>query len=387
VPAPLPGLRGRLYSHRNPGEDVAAPVSTSGRSYSELPNAFSYRKQYNAACQCRAPGQSWADALQAKAADQTVERGDIVVTEERAKQMSQPRFDAQGKPVKPDAGRRPRTLSRLRAQPAAEAPAAPAAEEKAEEPASARCARSDRLSTRCADGSAAPPCCNPPPPRRLRRAPPALRQDACDNRGLGRLASPQNKAGGRHGWATPSADAEPSRQRALAITRRAAMPPRGLAAGAGWGESAWPDRAITLVHGLAPGGPSDIIARIVADGLTRRLGQAGRRRRAAGRRRQGRGRTGRAHGGRRLYADGHSLRPRVAAALYKSLPYRTIDDFSMISLLTEYPFVVVTYADHPIRTFPDLIDHGADAAGAAAVRQRRATDRCSILPANSSPRP
>jgi tripartite-type tricarboxylate transporter receptor subunit TctC len=28
----------------------------------------------------------------------------------------------------------------------------------------------------------------------------------------------------------------------------------------------------------------------------------------------------------------------------------------MISLLTEYPFVVVTYADHPIRTFPDLID-------------------------------
>ena len=46
----------------------------------------------------------------------------------------------------------------------------------------------------------------------------------------------------------------------------------------------------------------------------------------------------------------------VAAALYKSLPYRTIDDFTMISLLTEYPFVVVTYADHPIRTFPDLID-------------------------------
>jgi hypothetical protein len=34
--------------------------------------------------------------------DQTVERGDIVVTEERAKQLSQPRFDAQGKPVNLD---------------------------------------------------------------------------------------------------------------------------------------------------------------------------------------------------------------------------------------------------------------------------------------------
>ena len=101
-----PAAEVTLYSHRNPGEDVARAVSTSGRSYSELPNAFSYRKQYNAACSCRAPGQSWADALrQGQGADQTVERGDIVVTEERARQMSQPRFDAQGKPVKPDPGR------------------------------------------------------------------------------------------------------------------------------------------------------------------------------------------------------------------------------------------------------------------------------------------
>jgi hypothetical protein len=127
-----------LYSHRNPGEDVARAVSTSGRSYSELPNAFSYRKQYNAACQCRAPGQSWAEALrqsQGLGPDQTVERGDIVVTEERAKQLSQPRFDAQGKPVKPDPGRpAANTVAGSAAQPAAEAPPAPAAEEKADEP-------------------------------------------------------------------------------------------------------------------------------------------------------------------------------------------------------------------------------------------------------------
>ena len=71
--------------------------------YSELPNAFSYRKAFNAACSCRAPGQSWAEALR-QLDDQTVERGDIVVTEERARQLSQPRFDAQGKPV-------PRTTS------------------------------------------------------------------------------------------------------------------------------------------------------------------------------------------------------------------------------------------------------------------------------------
>ena len=38
-------------------------------------------------------------------------------------------------------------------------------------------------------------------------------------------------------------------------------------------QAAWPERPITLVHGLAPGGPSDIIARIVAESLSRRLGQ------------------------------------------------------------------------------------------------------------------
>jgi len=95
-----PAAEVTLYTHRNPGEDVSRAVSTSGRLYTDLPAAFSYREQLNAACNCRLPGQSWADALR-QGTDQTVERGDIVVTEERAKQLSQPRFDAQGKPVNP----------------------------------------------------------------------------------------------------------------------------------------------------------------------------------------------------------------------------------------------------------------------------------------------
>jgi hypothetical protein len=79
-------------------------VSITGRPYTDLPTAFSYRKQLNAACNCRSPGQSWAEALR-QSSDETVERGDIVVTEERAKQLSQPRFDAQGKPVSPGRGK------------------------------------------------------------------------------------------------------------------------------------------------------------------------------------------------------------------------------------------------------------------------------------------
>jgi uncharacterized protein DUF2865 len=142
-----PATEVALYSHRNPGEDVARAVSASGRLYTELPTAFSYRKQFNAACSCRAPGQSWAEALR-QVDDHTIERGDIVVTEERAKQLSQPRFDAQGKPVNLDpnparGGGVPKsaTVNAAPLPPAAaakSAPPPPAAEEQPEEDRSKR---------------------------------------------------------------------------------------------------------------------------------------------------------------------------------------------------------------------------------------------------------
>jgi hypothetical protein len=62
-----------------------------------LPNAFSFRKAVNPACSCRAPGQSWADALK-HLDDASVERGDIVVTEEQARRLSQP-TEPKGKPA------------------------------------------------------------------------------------------------------------------------------------------------------------------------------------------------------------------------------------------------------------------------------------------------
>src|SRR5688572_23863222 len=37
--------------------------------------------------------------------------------------------------------------------------------------------------------------------------------------------------------------------------------------------AAWPERNITMIHGLAPGGGVDVTARLVAEGLSRRLGQ------------------------------------------------------------------------------------------------------------------
>jgi Protein of unknown function (DUF2865) len=85
-----PATEAMLYTHRNPGEEVAQAVSSAGRVYKDLPNAFRYRREFVASCSCKQAGQTWAEAL-GQTKDSTVERGDIVVTEERAKALSQPR--------------------------------------------------------------------------------------------------------------------------------------------------------------------------------------------------------------------------------------------------------------------------------------------------------
>jgi Protein of unknown function (DUF2865) len=94
-----PAAEVSLYTYHNPGEDVAQAVSLNGRLYTELPTAFSYRKALNPACSCRRPGESWAEALKAGGPDDTVAPGDVVVTEQNAKRLSQPRVGADGKPI------------------------------------------------------------------------------------------------------------------------------------------------------------------------------------------------------------------------------------------------------------------------------------------------
>lgn len=86
-----PATEANLYAYRNPGEDMNQAVSVSGQPYTALPNAFRYRQEFNPTCSCKAPGQTWADALKNiddKAAAE--QQGDIIVTDESAKKMSRP---------------------------------------------------------------------------------------------------------------------------------------------------------------------------------------------------------------------------------------------------------------------------------------------------------
>jgi tripartite-type tricarboxylate transporter receptor subunit TctC len=137
------------------------------------------------------------------------------------------------------------------------------------------------------------------------------------------------------------------------ITRRAAL--AGLSALAAVPARAQSGRPITLMHGFTPGANVDITARVVAEGLSQRLGQP-----VVVETRPGAGGTVSAAAVARSAPDGGTLAilpsgHAVSAAIYKQLPYNAVEDFSFISMLTQNPFIMVTYPDHPAKTVADVI--------------------------------
>jgi len=119
--------------------------------------------------------------------------------------------------------------------------------------------------------------------------------------------------------------------------------------------AAWPERNISLIHGLTAGGGVDVSARVIAEGLSRKLGQQ-----IVVEPKPGAAGTLAAAQTARATPDGYQLGwipsgHAVTAATYKSLPYHPIDDFTIIGQSIEFPFVVVTHPEHTIRSIPDLI--------------------------------
>ena len=108
---------------------------------------------------------------------------------------------------------------------------------------------------------------------------------------------------------------------------------------------------------------------MIAEGLSRRLGQQ-----IVVEPKTGAGGTLAAAQIARATPDGYTLGcipsgHAVTAATYKALPYHPIDDFTIVGQAIEFPFVIVTYPEHPIRNMPDLIK-------AAKSRRRRCSAAC-----------
>jgi len=139
-----------------------------------------------------------------------------------------------------------------------------------------------------------------------------------------------------------------------AISRRAALALPGLLV-AGRAVAAWPDRPITLVHGFGPGGNADAVARVVADVLGQRLGQAiavDPRPGAAGAIATGQVARAAPNG----YTLGFIVGAHaIAPAINRSLPFDALENFSFIGMAAEYPFVLISHPDQPVRDLADFV--------------------------------
>ena len=128
-------------------------------------------------------------------------------------------------------------------------------------------------------------------------------------------------------------------------------------------QEAWPARTVKLVHGFAPGGGVDLTARLVAQQLQERLGQTviveGRV--GAGGMVASGAVAQAAADGYTLYlmASGHSIAP----ALNPQLPFDAVRDFTMVSVVTRFPFGIAVPAGSPHRTIQDLLSAAKQSPG------------------------
>jgi tripartite-type tricarboxylate transporter receptor subunit TctC len=130
-----------------------------------------------------------------------------------------------------------------------------------------------------------------------------------------------------------------------------AAPFLGRGAAAAWA----PDRAVTIIVPFAAGGPTDVIARLVADGMGRSLGQAvvvenvtG----AGGTIAAARVANARPDGTTLLF---HHIGHASAATLYRKLPYDVLDSFAPLGLASDAAMTVVTRPDFPATDLAGLM--------------------------------
>lgn len=118
---------------------------------------------------------------------------------------------------------------------------------------------------------------------------------------------------------------------------------------------AFPSRGLRIVVPFGAGGVGDLTARIVAAGLSARLGQS-----VVIENRPGAGGVVAAESVARSEPDGHTLflmsnGTAVTASLFKSLPFDTVRDFAPVSTLGFFDIVVVAHPDAPYKRFAELL--------------------------------
>jgi len=134
----------------------------------------------------------------------------------------------------------------------------------------------------------------------------------------------------------------------------AALPLSGVALAQGF-----PNRSVHLIVGYTPGGGNDLIARIVAAKLQDKLGQT-----VIVENKPGAQSIVAAELVAKATPDGYTLLIAASGpmtinpAVYSKLPYAPQKDFVPVSLLAEFPLLMVVAGDSPVKDAKDLVAYG-----------------------------
>jgi tripartite-type tricarboxylate transporter receptor subunit TctC len=116
----------------------------------------------------------------------------------------------------------------------------------------------------------------------------------------------------------------------------------------------YPERPIRIIVPFAPGGASDLVARVVGDKLSEAWGKP-----VVIDNRPGAGGNIAAEAAAKATPDGYTVLVVADAGrvkgLYSTLSYNIVEDFSPVSLGTVTPLMVVTQPTLPVKTIHDLL--------------------------------
>lgn len=130
---------------------------------------------------------------------------------------------------------------------------------------------------------------------------------------------------------------------------------------------AYPERTITVVVPFAAGGPTDTVTRLVAEAMSKDLGQQVIVENVGGA-------GGTLGAGRVASADPdgytlllHHIGMATSATLYRNLPYDTLNAFEYVGLVTEVPMTIVARKDLEPTDLKGLIEYAKANADALTV--------------------
>jgi len=133
-----------------------------------------------------------------------------------------------------------------------------------------------------------------------------------------------------------------------------ALTATAIAAGSASAQN-FPARPVTMVIPFAAGGPTDVVGRLLAQSMSKTLGQQ-----VIVENTVGAGGTIAATRVARAAPDGytvllHHIGHSTAPSLYRKLPYDALTSFETVGLVTDVPMTVVAKGDFQAKDFTDLV--------------------------------